>query len=166
ISNINERTQIITDVDVKYGDTLLILSTCSNEYSDSRVVVMARKLREGENTEDFNFSSARLNPNAKQIDWDAIMSSSVESETEETMSESETSVCETSETTETTIETTVPAETTVTTHTSRKTSLSLAPVYVNGTTAPPETEAITDESESESETEETTTAYQPARPER
>lgn len=163
-----ERNQIISPVDVKYGDTLLILSTCSNEYSDSRFVVMARKLREGENTEDFNFSSARLNPNAKQIDWDAIMSSSVESETEETMSESETSVCETSETTETTVETTVPSETTVTTQTSRKSSLSLAPVYVNGTTAPPETEATTEESESESEskTEETTTAYQPARPER
>ncbi|MDE5993677.1 MAG: class B sortase, partial [Oscillospiraceae bacterium] len=69
-----ERNQIISPVDVEYGDRLLCLSTCSNEFSDSRFVIFARMLREGEEIEDFDFSEAYLNPNAKGVDWEAIMS--------------------------------------------------------------------------------------------
>ncbi|MDE6598482.1 MAG: class B sortase, partial [Oscillospiraceae bacterium] len=69
-----ERNQIVSPVDVEYGDKLLCLSTCSNEFSNSRFVVFARMLREGEEIEDFDFSEAYLNPNAKGVDWEAIMS--------------------------------------------------------------------------------------------
>lgn len=43
-----KRTYFNTDVDVKYGDPLLVLSTCSTEYWDSRFVIVARKVRDGE----------------------------------------------------------------------------------------------------------------------
>ncbi|MDE6745537.1 MAG: sortase [Oscillospiraceae bacterium] len=69
-----ERNQIISPVDVEYGDKLLCLSTCSNEFSNSRFVVFARMLREDEEIDDFDFSEAYLNPNAKGVDWEAIMS--------------------------------------------------------------------------------------------
>ena len=74
LNEIQERNQIISPVDVKFGDKLLCLSTCSNEFTDSRFVVFARKLRDGESVEDYDFSSAYMNPNAEGVDWDAIMS--------------------------------------------------------------------------------------------
>lgn len=71
ISNVMLRTQIITPVDVQYGDEFLTLSTCSNEFSNSRFAVFARKVREGE--DDFvDVSQAYLNPNAVEPDWDVI----------------------------------------------------------------------------------------------
>lgn len=42
------RNMYITDVDVEYGDEFLTLSTCSVEFYDSRFVVVARKVRDGE----------------------------------------------------------------------------------------------------------------------
>lgn len=74
MSEVAERNQIISPVDVVFGDRLLVLSTCSSEYNDSRFVVMARKLRPNESYSSFNFRSATLNPYAKQIDWGAILS--------------------------------------------------------------------------------------------
>ncbi len=81
---IRERNQIVSPVDVKYGDKLLCLSTCSNEFSNSRFVVFARKLRDGESAEDFDFSKAYLNPYAKGVDWDAIMSGETTASSETT----------------------------------------------------------------------------------
>lgn len=74
MSQVNKRNQIISPVDVTYGDRLLVLSTCSNEYADSRFVVLARLLREGETVDSFDFTKAKLNENAKGIDWNAILS--------------------------------------------------------------------------------------------
>lgn len=86
LKEVYDRTQIITPVDVEYGDQLLCLSTCSNEFSNSRFVVFARKLREDESIDDFDFTEAYINYNAKGVDWEAIMSaeSTAESESEET----------------------------------------------------------------------------------
>lgn len=81
---IKERNQIVSPVDVRLGDKLLCLSTCSNEFSDSRFVVFARQLREGESVEDYDFSRTYLNPYAKGVDWDAIMSDETSDSTEET----------------------------------------------------------------------------------
>lgn len=80
---IKERNQIVSPVDVQYGDKLLCLSTCSNEFSNSRFVVFARMLREGETVQDYDLSKTYLNPYAKGVDWEAIMSGET-SETEET----------------------------------------------------------------------------------
>lgn len=71
IDNVMLRTQIITPVDVQYGDEFLTLSTCSNEFSDSRFVVFARKVRDGESSE-VDVAQAYLNPNAKEPDWKVI----------------------------------------------------------------------------------------------
>lgn len=60
-----ERNQIISPVDVEYGDKLLCLSTCSNEFSNSRFVIFARMLREGETADDYDFSETYLNPYAR-----------------------------------------------------------------------------------------------------
>lgn len=142
MSQVNERNQIIPPVDVAFGDKLLVLSTCSNEYSDSRFVVMARKVREGEDISKIDFSAAKLNPNAKQIDWDAILG-----RTEDTTSETNVSEIITEITAETTIDTTTEpvTETTEETTTTPRTlkidheersRLGLAPIYENGTKAP------------------------------
>lgn len=71
INNIMLRTQIITPVDVRYGDEFLTLSTCSNEFDQSRFVVFARKVREGEDA-SVDALQAYLNPDAKEPDWDVI----------------------------------------------------------------------------------------------
>ncbi len=103
INEIQERNQIVSPVDVQYGDQLMCLSTCSNEFSDSRFVVFARRLRDGESIDDFDFSEAYLNPYAKGVDWEAILSN------ETSMTEESTEITE--ETTEETVETTTVPET-------------------------------------------------------
>lgn len=71
IDNIMLRTQIITDVDVQYGDEFLTLSTCSNEFEPSRFVVFARRTRDGEDTA-VDVSAAYVNSNAKEPEWSVI----------------------------------------------------------------------------------------------
>ena len=46
----------IDNVDVKYGDKLLTLSTCYSDEDNSRFLVIARKLRAGETAESFSKS--------------------------------------------------------------------------------------------------------------
>lgn len=136
MKEVGERNQIISPVDVQFGDQLLVLSTCSNEYFDSRFVVMARKLRDGESYSDFDFKKARLNPDARQIDWDAIYSRTTPTESTTT----------TVPTTTTQATTTVPVTTTVTT-TVPTTVTTVAPTTAETTTIDYESVSI---SESES----------------
>lgn len=102
LNQVNRRNQIDSPVDVTYGDKLLVLSTCSNEYSDSRFAVFARKLREGETEDSFDFYSATINQNAKGIDWNAVLSAPTRASRPVTETSAATSVT-----------TTVPSETTV-----------------------------------------------------
>lgn len=74
MSEIAKRNEIISPVDVQYGDKFIVLSTCSNEYADSRFVIFARRLRDGETEQSFDFSAAALNTGTSDIDWDAITS--------------------------------------------------------------------------------------------
>lgn len=71
MENIQKRNMIATDIDCQYGDKFVTLSTCSNEYSESRLVVFGRKVRPGEspfvNTAAVQYAQAPLEP-----DWDAI----------------------------------------------------------------------------------------------
>lgn len=72
VNDVKRRTLILNDVDVKYGDKLLTLSTCSQEFSNSRFVVMARKLREGE-SETEGIENSYENPNPLMPDiWYSI----------------------------------------------------------------------------------------------
>ena len=48
IDNCKSRWMLDTGVDVKYGDQLLTLSTCYADEDNSRFLVVARRLRDGE----------------------------------------------------------------------------------------------------------------------
>lgn len=48
VNGIKIRSLILNDVDVKYGDKLLTLSTCNGLFSDARLIIVARLVRDGE----------------------------------------------------------------------------------------------------------------------
>ncbi len=48
VQEVARRSYITTDIPVSYGDNLLTLSTCDYEFDDSRFVVVAKRLEEGE----------------------------------------------------------------------------------------------------------------------
>ncbi len=73
ISNVMDRTQVNTNVDVMYGDKFLTLSTCSNEFEPSRFVIVARKVRDGEEA-TVDTSAATLNTGALEPDFSYIYS--------------------------------------------------------------------------------------------
>ncbi len=50
LNEIQQRSFIDTGVDVVYGDKLLTLSTCTYEFADARLVVVARRVRDGESS--------------------------------------------------------------------------------------------------------------------
>lgn len=63
VNEVKRRTVRLTDVDVKYGDQLLTLSTCNSTFSEGRLVVFARLLREGE--DELEGCTSTPNPNIK-----------------------------------------------------------------------------------------------------
>ena len=63
VNEIKRRTVRLTDVDVKYGDQLLTLSTCNSTFSEGRLVVFARLLRDDE--ELLEGCTSEANPNIK-----------------------------------------------------------------------------------------------------
>jgi sortase B len=80
LDEVYKRSFIIAPFDVKYGDELLTLSTCSTEFRDSRFVVIARKLRPYETEQSFDFSLTKQNVGRQGIDWEAIRAMDKESE--------------------------------------------------------------------------------------
>lgn len=46
--NIMLRSDYLSDIECHYGDEFISLSTCAYDFDDSRYVVVARKVREGE----------------------------------------------------------------------------------------------------------------------
>lgn len=61
VYNVRERSLIDIPVDVNENDELVTLSTCSYEFDDFRTVVVARKIRELEDSY-VDVSNAKLNP--------------------------------------------------------------------------------------------------------
>jgi SrtB family sortase len=59
---------ITTGVDIEKGDKFVTLSTCSNEFEPSRLVIIGRQVRDGESAE-VDTSKAELNPDAIEPDW-------------------------------------------------------------------------------------------------
>ena len=53
VNTVRSKQMIDTGVDVKYGDKLLTLSTCYADEDNSRFIIVARRLREGEKAGDF-----------------------------------------------------------------------------------------------------------------
>ena len=72
IGKIMDRSLFYTDVDLEYGDELLTLSTCyyplGKENADTRFVVFARRVREGE-SEEVDTSKAYVNPSPLYFDY-------------------------------------------------------------------------------------------------
>ena len=61
LNQLSLRTIINTGVDVNTSDTLLTLSTCTYEFNEARFVVVARRVREGEDP-TVDVSQATVNP--------------------------------------------------------------------------------------------------------
>ncbi len=55
--NVLYRSYYTTDIDCNMDDEYITLSTCSTEFYDSRFVVVARKLRDGEDPSVYNYYS-------------------------------------------------------------------------------------------------------------
>lgn len=65
IEDVKSRSYYTNDsVDIKPGDKILTLSTCCYEFEDSRFVVMARRVRDGED-ESVDTSKVKANENQK-----------------------------------------------------------------------------------------------------
>ena len=64
INEIKRRTIVNTNVDMEYGDKILLLSTCNNAVKDGRLVVAARLVRDGED-EFAGTENSSVNENAK-----------------------------------------------------------------------------------------------------
>lgn len=62
IQQVEERNYYQFPVDVQYGDQFLTLSTCDYDFSNSRMVVLARKLRDGETRDSFEIEKITENP--------------------------------------------------------------------------------------------------------
>lgn len=71
ITNVMARTAVDTGVDVQEGDQFLTLSTCSNEFEPSRLVVIGRRVRDGESKE-VDTTKAVLNEDAIEPDLNFI----------------------------------------------------------------------------------------------
>ncbi len=65
IKEVNDRSYMHNNVDVKYGDKLVTLSTCSGEFENGRLVIIGRKVRDGE-SDTVDISSVVTNPNIKR----------------------------------------------------------------------------------------------------
>lgn len=61
VAEVEKRSLIKTTVDVDEDDRLLTLSTCSYEFTDARLVVVARAVRRGESS-DVDTGGAMMNP--------------------------------------------------------------------------------------------------------
>jgi SrtB family sortase len=58
IDETTSRSYFTCSVDVNTDDVFLTLQTCSNNSTDTKLCIVARKLREGESEEDFDFSGS------------------------------------------------------------------------------------------------------------
>ena len=71
IDDAKKRSIIDTGVDVSYDDEIITLSTCTYEFDEARLVVMARRVRDGEtNITDTNAAKVNPNPLYPQIWYD------------------------------------------------------------------------------------------------
>ena len=59
-----DRSVINTGVDVEFGDDILTLVTCSNDFPNARLIVMARKVRDDE-PQTFNTDNCTVNSNPR-----------------------------------------------------------------------------------------------------
>lgn len=66
---LDERSHFRTGIDINENDKFITLSTCSYEWDPARHVIIGRKLRPGETTENIDTTNFAVNPNPK---WPAV----------------------------------------------------------------------------------------------
>ncbi len=90
ISQIAKRTMVVTGVDYNTSDHFLTLSTCSYDFTDARVVIIARQVREGEDITGLDTSKAYYNSNPLMPDkWYKAVSDAQQSEEDATFGDAE-----------------------------------------------------------------------------
>lgn len=73
IAAVDERKYYTTGVDIQPTDKILTLSTCSYEFSDARLVVIGRMVRDGESVAvDTTLATANENPRFPQAYYDKV----------------------------------------------------------------------------------------------
>ena len=71
LNELKQRSLYDTGVDVQVSDPLLTLSTCTHEFDDARLVVVARLVRQGESSDvDTSRVTLNANPRYPQIYYD------------------------------------------------------------------------------------------------
>ena len=90
LNQVAKRTLIVTGVDYNETDHFLTLSTCSYDFTDARVVIIARQVREGEDISLIDTSKAYYNSNPLMPDkWYQAVSEAQKSESDASFGEAE-----------------------------------------------------------------------------
>ncbi len=90
INQIAKRTMIVTGVDYNTSDRFLTLSTCSYDFKDARVVIIARQVRDGEDISVLDTSGAYYNKNPLMPDkWYQTISEAQKSESDASFGDAE-----------------------------------------------------------------------------
>ncbi len=90
LNQVAKRTMIVTGVDYNTTDDFLTLSTCSYDFKDARVVIIAREVREGEDISNLDTSKAYYNANPVMPDkWYQAISEAQKSEADASFGEAE-----------------------------------------------------------------------------
>ena len=90
LNQVAKRTMIVTGVEYNTSDHFLTLSTCSYDFTDARVVIIARQVREGEDISALDTSKAYYNSNPLMPDkWYQAISEAQQSESDASFGEAE-----------------------------------------------------------------------------
>lgn len=90
LNQVAKRTLIVTGVDYNTSDHYLTLSTCSYDFTDARVVIIARQVREDEDISTLDTSKAYYNSNPLMPDkWYQAVSQAQQSETDASFGDAE-----------------------------------------------------------------------------
>ncbi len=91
LEQVAKRTMVVTGVEYNTADRFLTLSTCSYDFTDARVVIIAREVREGEDVTAIDTSKAYYNQNPLMPDkWYQAINEAQKSESDATFGEAET----------------------------------------------------------------------------
>ncbi len=72
VEQLNQRALYTTGVDIEVGDKLITLSTCTYDFTEARLVVVGRMVRDGEDeTVDTSLATKNSNPRYPQAYYDA-----------------------------------------------------------------------------------------------
>ncbi len=90
LNQVAKRTMIVTGVEYNTSDHFLTLSTCSYDFTDARVVIIARQVREGEDISNIDTSKAYYNANPLMPDkWYQAIAEAQQSEADASFGDAE-----------------------------------------------------------------------------